>query len=223
LATWEDLAYFLEELAGAKPLPGYKRQRFARDGKQVKPVEEEAAVVRLADGNVYVCAEYGEFLVYGPEGEIIPKLGLNIEPVADAMRRFAFPQQPVGAAYLRWPSGEPRPAGVSDEAFGVLVFARQTLQMDRMGGWVERRTSLHAFVTTAGGVSELIGREKGHLLRGLFRSVIRKTPETAEATLATLKTAEVDLSAKLRRPTEDELTAQVRHAVTPLFAGVVTD
>src|SRR5207245_1826159 len=77
LATWEDVAYFLEELAGAKALPGYKRQRFARDGNQVKPVEDEANVVKLGDGNVYVCADYGEFLVYTPDGEITPKLGLN--------------------------------------------------------------------------------------------------------------------------------------------------
>jgi superfamily II DNA or RNA helicase len=223
LATWDDVAYFLEELAGAKPLSGYKRQRFARDGNQVKPVEEEAAVVSLGDGEAYVCAEYGEFLVYAPGGEITPKLGLNTEPVAEAMRRFAFPQQPVGAAYLRWPSGQPRPTGVLSDLFGVLFLARQTLQMGRTGGWVERRTTLHAFVTTADGLSELTGKEKGLLLRGLFRSVIRKSPEPAETILTTLGTAEVELTEKLRRPTEDELTAQVRHAVTPLFAAVVTD
>jgi hypothetical protein len=92
-----------------------------------------------------------------------------------------------------------------------------------MGGWVERRTSLHAFVTSADGVTELVGREKGRLLRGLFRSVIRKSPEAPETLLATLKKAELDLTQQLRRPTKDELTAQIRHAVTPLFAGVVTD
>jgi hypothetical protein len=186
-------------------------------------VEHDAAVVRLGDGSAYVCADYGECLVYSPNGLITPKLGLNLEPVAEAMRRFAFPQQQAGAAYLRWPSESPRPLGVSAGSFGVIVFARQTLQPERMGGWVERRTSLHAFVTSADGVTELVGREKGRLLRGLFRSVIRKSPEAPETLLATLKKAELDLTQQLRRPTKDELTAQIRHAVTPLFAGVVTD
>jgi superfamily II DNA or RNA helicase len=223
LASWEDVAHFLEELSGAKALSGYKRQRFVSDGNRVKPLQDEASVLSLDDGNAYVCADYGEFLVYGPDGRITPKLGLNLPPVAEEMRRFAFPQQPAGAAYLRWPSGEPRPASVSDSAFGVLVFVRETLQMERTGGWVERRNSLHAFVTTADGMTELPGKEKGQLLRGLFRAVIRKSPEAAEATLATLSKTELEFAHQLRWPTEEELNAQIRHAVTPLFAGVITD
>ena len=138
------------------------------------------------------------------------------------MRRFGFPLQAAGAAYLRWPSGEPRPAAVSDIVFGVMVFARQTLQMERTGGWVERRTSLHVYVTAANGMIEITGMDKGHLLRGLFRAVIRKSPEAADAA-ASLKAEELDITEKLRRPTEDELAAQIRHAVLPLFAGVVTE
>ncbi len=222
LATWEDVAHFLEELAGAKPLPGYKRQGFAREGSRVKSVEDVAAVVRLADGKAYACADYGEFLVYDPTGLVTPKLGLNIEPVLEAMRRVAFPQQPAGAAYLRWPSHEVRPAAASGESFGVLVFMRQTLKMEGKGGWVERRTTLQTFVTSANGMEELTGKEKGQLLRVLFRAVIRKSPESSDLVLSGLKQAEVDIAQKLRRPTEDELATQIRHAVTPLFAGIVT-
>ena len=47
-------------------------------------------------------------------------------------------------------------------------------------------------MTTADGVTELAGKEKGRPLRGLFRSVIRKSPEAAETILTALKKAEVD-------------------------------
>ena len=91
LATWEDVAFFLEELAGAKRAIGYKRQRFAREGNQVRPVEDDAVVVRLADGKAFVCADYGEFLVYAPDGAITTKLGLNIDAVSRTDEEVGIP------------------------------------------------------------------------------------------------------------------------------------
>jgi len=34
--------------------------------------------------------------------------------------------------------------------------------------------------------------------------------------------AEADLIEQLRHPTEEEMAAQIRHSVLPLFAGVIT-
>jgi hypothetical protein len=137
-------------------------------GNQVRPVEDDAVVVRLADGKAFVCTDYGEFMVYAPDGAITTKLGLNIDAVSEPMRKSAFPQLAVGAAFVRWPTGEPLPGAISNLPFGVLVFARQTLQMDRSGGWVERRTSLHVFVKTGDGPTELQGPEKGRIIRDLL-------------------------------------------------------
>ncbi len=190
LATWEDVAFFLEELANAKRVPGYKRQRFAREGDRVRPIEDDAVVVRLADGRAFVCADYGEFLVYAPDGSITPKLGLNTDAVSELLRKSAFPQLPAGAAFVRWPSGKSLPRSISSLPFGTLAFARQTLQMDRSGGWVERRTSLHAFVTQGTGFTELQGADKAHLLRGILRAVIRKSADTADSVLANLRSGE---------------------------------
>ena len=223
LATWEDVAFFLEELANGKRLSGYKRQRFAREGNQVRPVEDEAVVVRLADGRAFVCADYGEFLVYAPDGGITPKIGLNIDAVSEQLRRSAFPLLPAGAAFVRWPSGESLPESISGLPFGVLAFARQTLQMDRSGGWVERRTSLHIFVTRASDFTELQGDDKGHLLRSILRAVIRKSADTTDSLLVRLRDGESDLTMHLRRPSEEEMGAQIRHAVTPLIAAIITD
>jgi Mg2+/Co2+ transporter CorC len=70
---------------------------------------------------------------------------------------------------------------------------------------------------------ELKNGEKKLFLQGLFRSVIRKSPETAEDLLQFMVSAETDLIEQLRRPTEQEMTAQIRHSVMPLFASVITE
>ncbi len=223
LATWEDVAFFLEELTGAKRVSGHKRQRFVREGNQVRTIEDDAAVLQLSDGQAFVCADYGEVLVYAPDGAITTKLGLNVRAVSEAMRKAAFPQLPVGAAFVRWPNGEPLPDSISGLPFGVLAFARQTLQMDRSGGWVERRTSLHVFVSAGNKPTELEGAEKGRAIRNILRAVIRKSAEATESLPADLRESEQELTMKLRRPNEEEMGAQIRHAVTPLFAAVVTE
>jgi hypothetical protein len=65
--------------------------------------------------------------------------------------------------------------------------------------------------------------KKKLFLQGLFRSVIRKSQETAaEDLLQRMVSAETDLIEQLRCPTEDEMAAQIRHSVLPLFAGALT-
>jgi hypothetical protein len=80
-------------------------------------------------------------------------------------------------------------------------------------------------VTAANGMSEITGMDKGHLLRVYSerRFVSLRKPPEAAYTAASLKAEELHITEKLRRPTEDELAAQIRHAVLPLFAGVVTE
>ncbi len=141
--------------------------------------------------------------------------------MAEIIRKYAFPEQTSGAAYLRWPDAEkalPRFA----LPFGTLIFLRQTLRVDRTGGWIEQGVALRCFVIRAGQSVELKNGEKKLFLQGLFSSVIRKSPETAEDLLQLMVSAETDLIEQLRRPTEDEMAAQIRHSVLPLFAGVIT-
>jgi hypothetical protein len=199
-----------------------KAQRFQRDGISVTQVSEEATVLSLADGVAYVCGEHGEELVYGPNGSITPKLGLNLRPVAELLRRHALPEQICGAAYLRWPSGEELPARIPKPPFGVCVFLRQTLRIDRMGGWIEQGHSIHCFVTGKSSAEEVTDEDKLHLLRGLFRASVRKAAEPAESLAHELVLMEREVAERLRRPSEEELIGQVRHAVTPLFAAIVT-
>lgn len=223
LATWDDVKGFLESYAGAESVSGFTRQAFARDGDNVRPVQAEAQVLRFGAGDAYVCADYGEFLVYSPDGQITPKLGLNHPSVGDALAKTAFPDGVVGPAYLRWPDSADLPSPSYHLPFGVLVLSRQTLQQDINGIWNERRVSMHVYVSTGDALTEIGGQEKGKLLRGVFRGVIRKSAEPIESLIESLSRAENELTESLRRPTEADLQAKVRHAVTPIFAAIITE
>jgi superfamily II DNA or RNA helicase len=221
LLTWDDIVFFLEEMGGARRENGHQRQRFQREGKIVNRIDEDATVVQLSDGKRYVCGDYGEALVFGPDKVITPKLGLNLKPVAEIIRKFAFPEGASGAAYLRWPTAEPMPSGLP-LPLGALVFLRQTLRADKAGGWLVQGNALRCFVIYGDKSEELEDERKRRFLQGLFRSVIRKASEPIEDLLQAISAAEVKLIEELRRPSEEEMSAQIRHAVTPLFAGVIT-
>lgn len=222
LLTWDDVVFFLESLGGAKRLNGYQRQRFERLGANVSRVNEDALVLRLGDGNAYVCNESGEELVYGPDGSLTPKVGLNLKPVAELLRKHALPEQPCGAAYLRWPTGAALPAFVPGTPFGMSIFLRQTIKMDRMGGWLEQDQNIQCYITDGESNLEVTGEDKRLLLRGLFNTSVRKTAEPAEKIERSLISMEGEITQLLRRPSDDELTNQVRHAVTPLLAAIIT-
>lgn len=223
LTTWEDFRAFLESSGSAERISGYKRQSFVREGETVRSVQTDAEVLSFGPGKEFVCADYGEFLVYSPNGKPTPKLGLNSPLVLDVLAKAAFPEEQVGAAHLRWPDNATLPSGVSQFPFGVLVLTRQTLQLDQNGLWAERRVSLHAYVTTGHEMIEIQGESKRDLLKGLFRCVSRKTPETNDAILQSLSSSENTLAEELRRPSEDELQLKIRHTAFPLFAAVVTE
>ena len=223
LCTWGDVQFFLEELGAAEWQDGFVRQRFQRQGDRVARVDETATVLQLPNGANYVCADYGEEIVFGPGNTTTPKFGLNLKDVAELVRKFAFPGGPIGAAHLRWPSGFERPASVCALPFGVLVLFRQTLRMDRSGGWLEIGNAVHAFTIDSSACTPCEGPEKGRLIRGILRATVRKTAESAEELISAIQIAERDSIAQCRRPTEEELTNQIRHAVTPLLAAVMAE
>ena len=190
LATWNDVRFFLEELESADRVPDYTRQSFLREGGGVRSVQDEAVVLKLKDENAYVCADYGEFLVYAPDGSITPKLGLNLPCVAEALRRASFPQQLAGAAYLRWPDKQPIPPCLPGLPVGLLVFSRQTIQMDPSGLWMERKAILHVYVSDGHGMTEIVGADKGSLLRGILRATVRKSADSNDSLLSILSEGE---------------------------------
>lgn len=223
LLTWEDVAFFFETLGGAQRVPGFRKHRFERQGDRVERVEEEVTVLRLGDGSNLVCGDIGEALVFGPDDTPTARLGLNLPQAADLLRKYAFPAQPCGPAHLRWPAGISKPTSLGRLPTGVLVLLRQSYRDDRHGGWTESEASLKCFVVGADATTTVEGDEAGQLLRGLLRAVVKKAPDLDEALVKAMAEAEESLVNELRPPTEAEFKAQIRHAVVPLLAAIVSD
>jgi len=222
-ATWSDVKKFLNEHAAALPRNGYRIARFRSDGDSVKRVEEEADVLALSTGKAYVCADYAESLVYDPDGRLTPKLGLNLPPVCEALRRVAFPGQAVGAAWLRIPGRE---VGNLTSIAGpslILALVRLTFKRDVNGQWSEVGQSLHVYAVKEGEFKEFVGEEKGNIVRSLLAATVRKSADSESAIGASLVNAERVLIQRLWKPSDAELSSGIRHAVIPLLAAVITD
>ncbi len=223
LLEWEDVAGFYEQYANAVREPGHKTTRFRRDGVAVSRVEEDAKVFCFPGGQPFLFDEHPDALVYGPDGNPTPKFGLNRPEAAEVLRRVAFPPQFAGAAWLRWPDETPLPDGVSGGTFGAMVLLKQSLRRDSSGLWTEVGQTLHAYLLTADACREEKDDSRGSLLRGIFRSGIRKGPDADSQTLMdNLRKHEILLCESLRQPTAEELQNKVRHGVTPLFTAILS-
>ena len=70
---------------------------------------------------------------------------------------------------------------------------------------------------------EVVGPDKGDLIRALLDSTIRKNADPESRMPAVLLAAEQDVIKSLWKPTDQELPSGIRHAVLPLFCAVVTE
>jgi len=221
-ARWADVKGFLTEHAGAIVRDGHKITRFRRYGDAVKRVEEDADVLALSNKNCFVCADYAESLVYDPNGQQTPKLGLNLPNVCEALRKLAFPGQPAGAAWLRLTDGESGLRAKSGH-YGVLALVQLTLKQDGNGQWSEIGPSLHVYTVSETDTVEIAGVEMGRLVRSLLHATVRKSPESQSPIVPALQKAERELINRLWKPSDRDLPLGIRHAVMPLLAAVVTD
>jgi hypothetical protein len=145
----------------------------------------------------------------------VRKLGLNLKPVSETLRKLAFGNA-SGAALLRWPEGR-SPSGAFP--FGVLVLRRQKLKREPSSIWLEQEVTLHAYLETDSAFTEVTGEGKRFLLDGLLRATFRHGIEREERMdLASRETQAIE---QLRRPTPQEYSMGIRYAVTPLLAGMV--
>ena len=221
LATWADVANFVKAHGKAESIAGFVTESFELKDGTVQPVETAAAVVRMADGEFYACNDVGGMPVYGPGEQVARPLGLNLAVAQDVLRRLAFPDQPTGAAHLRWSSDVTLPLQFGQGLSGLLVFVRQTVKTDLKAGWSELSSSLHVFVLNDGRPVELRQRDKRLAFDGLIHATVRAKPAVADDLAKDLLKAEESLTETLRRPSEEEIVVGVRHAVMPLFVAIV--
>ena len=222
LLQWSDVIGFYQQHGNAVQESGHKATRFRRNGSALSRSEQEAAVYRLPNGKAFVFDDYSDALVWGPDGDSTPRFGLNRPETAELLRRLAFPASPAGAALLRWPDDLPLPNLASDDLFGALVMLKQTLKRDRSGSWTEAGVSLHTYVLLSDECREETGTSRASLLRGIFRSTIRKGIDSdTRLLIEALQRHEQLLHESLKQPTDEEFRNNVRSAVTPLFAGII--
>jgi hypothetical protein len=141
--------------------------------------------------------------------------------VCEILRKAAFPNQVTGAAWLRWSEKFVLPLG--PPPVGVLVFVRLTFKRDPDGKWSEMGPSMHLYRVRPHSTAEVAGVEKGELIRALLDSTVRKSAGSKTDLSAALEKAEKDLTTLLWKPSEGELHLNIRHAIMPLFAAILTD
>lgn len=217
-ATWKDLGQFLIKHRGAEPGPNTMRTSFTFDDNEIVAVDELLSTIRL-NGDLYACGDVGGIKPEAVNGEPVLQLGLNIPEVSNAIRNAFFPDRPCGAAYLTRPSGHQ--SNVPESPFGLMFFLRQSLRFGEERP-TEERLSFHAYCISQGveAPTALSSSESARLLRGLGEATRIKEPQ-ATGLEPLLATAETELSSELRRPTEDDLAARVRHVVWPVATVVV--
>ena len=105
--------------------------------------------------------------------------------------------------------------------FGVLVLLKQTLRSEK-GSWTEVSNSLHcSLIPREGAVVSIDDSDRAMLLRGLFQASVRSKPEEDRTLSERLLVEESALTGALRSLAPDDGERRIRHAVMPLFAGIV--
>ena len=220
---WADVKDFFKQHGSTTHASGYSAARFRKNGTTFNRMETEASVCRFPNGKAFVFDDYSEALVYGPDGDPTPSFGLNRTEATEVLRRLAFPEQSAGAAQLRWPDNTPIPQHVTGSSFGALVFLKQTLKREASGYWTEIAVRLHTYVVTPSECREAIGEEKPVLIRGILDSGIRREHDGDRYGFVGLMLRhERLLRDTLRQPSTKEFESKVRHAVTPLFAAIIS-
>jgi hypothetical protein len=111
-----------------------------------------------------------------------------------------------------------------DGFVGILVFLVQPMQPLQQSGWQELSPRLVCYeVTTDGGARVVEDEQKRTLLRALLQASARIKPPADQKLISALTALELSLFQELRRPSDEQIAAGIRNAVTPLFAGIISD
>jgi hypothetical protein len=98
------------------------------------------------------------------------------------------------------------------------------MQALQQSGWQELSPRLFCYeVTSDGTTRDVEDKKKRTLLRALLQASPRIKPPTDQKLITALTVSELRLFEELRRPSDEQIKAGIRHAVTPLFAGIVSD
>ena len=160
---------------------------------------------------LFVCGDTGGLKAESRDGRPVDQLGLNMPVVTDALRSsFATPKL-AGIAYLKR-SGDLAFLGPSREPIAVLAVQRQSLRQE-LGRTSEHSVSLHMISIQAGGEQKVLDpAERAALVRATLSAT-----RTKDTDLTTLRQeiggALEEFALTLKRPTSEEISLGIRHAI----------
>ncbi len=226
LASWSDLERFITQYGKGKPVSGYSSLRFERrDRKQVESILDSIPVVELPDGSLVACADVGGRPIMGPDDQVRPA-GLNLPQISNALRGAAFPDEPTGVAYLRWPDGASAPVSLPGGTLGIIAVARVAVRREQGSGWAEHKNELHVWVIPRNGIkTEIVGPDVAATLRGLLAAPIRTRAEVDPDCAVRIRELESRLIEQYRSRTQVDvdIDAGIRYSVFPLAAIVLSE
>jgi superfamily II DNA or RNA helicase len=220
-ADWEDVRRFAESHLKARPGPPIAALGFLwKDGEIVN---QDRTIESLEiDGQVFACGDYGGAPLSSPNGTGIARLGLNSSILAKAIQRLAQGVEPTGAGHYRWPEGMPPPISGLETPFGLLVFARQSLNLGQRGSSEAGLSITILCVPSGGEVVELSAEAKPAAFRGLSRAGIRQGAPPCPELIERMRMVEDERAMALRIPSDSDRERGIRHVVFPLLAAIVT-
>ena len=217
-ASWDDLAAFAIEHCGATPLEDHQTHNFGH----IQGTTEEARAIRFPSGAAYSIGDFRGSPVFGPNGKVVPSLGLNRPEISKRLLEISGPEEAWGAAHLRRTEEFRFLDHLGD--LGFLFLLRQTFQLDPKRNWRETKVTLHGVLVVTGQAPiELDSESRARVVRALRNSPGRRSGPTNSGLTARLQETERSIGLALWRPDPEAANRGLRHSVTPLFAGVVSE
>ena len=214
-ARWGDLERFAIDHLGARPVSGLSALRFRLEGSEVVEASEAATVLEI-DGELLACGDYAATPVTSPDGRVVNQLGLNLELVCSALRRFGLPDATPGVAYLRWPQSPPGLEWLTMPC-GVLIYGRANLAIEA-SSYRESGLDLSIHIVSPGGATREVERaNRGALVRALLDATVRRDIEVSGELIDAIRVADERLFTELRRPGE----SSQRHVLFPIAAMIL--
>lgn len=217
-ATWRDLSAFAKSQLGGTEVQGFGVLGFRWHEGEVVESSSEADVLEIG-GSYYAFGDFSGMPVTNSDAVQAQAVGTNSPLITQALRKAAFPTEPVGAAHVRL--APTSPLADVPRPFGILVLACMLLR-NQQQVWTETGLMLDAYVVTADQTRRLQPEERARLVRALQSATVRREAHQAPALIERLVQEEQRLSQELRRPSDVEVHAGIRHAVFPLLAAVVS-
>ncbi len=216
---WSDLGVFLDQFCGARSGPNSVVTSFKFEDDEIAAVDETLPTI-VVDQNLYACDDTGGYPIAPLNGNPVAQLGVNVPEVAERLYKAFLPERTVGAGYFRL-KDERQFNSDQNTAFGVLFFLIQKIRQE-FGRATEEELEMKAYVIVEHEEKrELNSQECADLIRDI--SDATKTREPVLSGLeAKMEIAEPEIHLALRRPTDEEVRTQMRRAVWPLAAVVVT-